>query len=66
MAERNRIGLFQLTAPRAILRFAFVMSAAEAPADCPDAASDIVTDRPWTANSIIVVPTGSLQAENGE
>jgi hypothetical protein len=32
---------------------------------CPDATQDIVTDRPSVANSSVVVPTGSLQAENG-
>lgn len=64
MAERNRIGLFQLAVPWAILVFALVMSVAEASTDCPDEASDIVTDRPGTTNSSIVVPTGSFQAEN--
>ncbi len=66
MAERNRIGIFRPTVPWAILVFAFVMSVAEEPADCPDEASAIVTDRPGTTNSSVVVPTGSLQAENGE
>jgi len=32
---------------------------------CPDAGQDIATDRPSVTNSSLVVPTGSLQAENG-
>jgi hypothetical protein len=32
---------------------------------CPDSASEISTDRPDTTNSSVVVPFGSLQAENG-
>lgn len=34
-------------------------------AACPDAASAIATDRPDVTNSSLVVPTGSLQLENG-
>jgi hypothetical protein len=32
---------------------------------CPDASQDIVTDRPSVTNSSVVVPSGSLQMENG-
>jgi hypothetical protein len=32
---------------------------------CPDASQDIATDRPSVTNSSLVVPTGSLQDENG-
>jgi Putative MetA-pathway of phenol degradation len=32
---------------------------------CPDAESEIQTDRPDVTNSSVVVPNGSLQAENG-
>src|SRR5271155_276990 len=32
---------------------------------CPDPSQDIVTDRPSVTNSSLVVPMGSLQAENG-
>jgi len=32
---------------------------------CSDASQDIVTDRPSVTNSSVVVPTGSLQMENG-
>ena len=32
---------------------------------CPDSSQDIATDRPDVTNSSLVVPTGSLQAENG-
>jgi hypothetical protein len=32
---------------------------------CPDASQDIVTDRPSVTNSSVVMPTGSLQMENG-
>jgi hypothetical protein len=32
---------------------------------CPDTSQDIVTDRPSVTNSSVVVPTGSLQLENG-
>jgi hypothetical protein len=41
---------------------------AAAPADaaaCPDTGSAIATDRPDVTNSSLVVPTGSLQLENG-
>jgi hypothetical protein len=38
------------------------VSAADA---CPDSSQDIVTDRPSVTNSSLVVPMGSLQAENG-
>jgi hypothetical protein len=46
---------------------AFAISAAdEAWADaCPTAKDEIATDRPDVTNSSIVVPTGSLQGENG-
>jgi hypothetical protein len=46
---------------------AFAISAAdEACADaCPTAKDEIATDRPDVTNSSIVVPTGSLQGENG-
>jgi hypothetical protein len=33
--------------------------------DCPTSADPIATDRPDVTNSALVVPTGSLQAENG-
>jgi hypothetical protein len=33
--------------------------------DCPTATDEIVTDRPDVTNSSLVVPLGSLQAENG-
>lgn len=33
--------------------------------ECPTAADPITTDRPDVANSSLVVPTGSIQAENG-
>jgi len=33
--------------------------------ECPGSASEIVTDRPDITNSSLVVPVGSLQAENG-
>jgi hypothetical protein len=43
-----------------------IFAAAEAKADaCPTAKDDIATDRPDVTNSSIVVPTGSLQIENG-
>src|ERR1700676_3832955 len=52
---------------RACLLSAFAISAAgEARADaCPTAKDEIATDRPDVTNSSIVVPTGSLQSENG-
>jgi Putative MetA-pathway of phenol degradation len=51
----------------ACLLSAFAISATgEARADgCPTAADEIATDRPDVTNSSIVVPTGSLQSENG-
>src|ERR1700730_6646314 len=52
---------------RACLLSAFAISAAgEARADaCPTAKDEIATDRPDVTNSSVVVPTGSLQSENG-
>ncbi len=41
------------------------IAVASAAADCPTTADHIVTDRPDVTNSSIVVPAGSLQAENG-
>jgi hypothetical protein len=38
---------------------------ARADGGCPDNSQDISTDRPSVTNSSTVVPTGSLQAENG-
>ena len=44
-----------------------ILAATEARADaCPTAKDEIVTDRPDVTNSSLVVPTGSLQSENGE
>jgi Putative MetA-pathway of phenol degradation len=43
-----------------------IVAAAEARADgCPTAKDEIATDRPDVTNSSLVVPTGSLQSENG-
>ena len=44
---------------------ALLAPAAGAQADCPTAADPIATDRPAFANSSSVVPTASLQLENG-
>jgi hypothetical protein len=41
------------------------IAAASAAEYCPDSQSQIQTDRPDVTNSSVVVPTGSLQAENG-
>jgi hypothetical protein len=41
------------------------IGAASAAEYCPDSQSEIQTDRPDVTNSSFVVPTGSLQAENG-
>ena len=48
----------------AILAVAFINIPARAQ-DCPTSADPIATDRPDVTNSSLVVPTGSLQAENG-
>ena len=48
----------------AILVLAFIYVPARAQ-DCPTGADPIATDRPDVTNSSLVVPTGSLQAENG-
>jgi Putative MetA-pathway of phenol degradation len=48
----------------ALVWLAAAQAAAAAEA-CPTSADHIVTDRPDVTNSSIVVPTGSLQAENG-
>jgi hypothetical protein len=52
---------------QACLASAFaILAAGEARADaCPTAKDEIATDRPDVTNSSIVVPTGSLQSENG-
>jgi hypothetical protein len=43
-----------------------IVASAEARADqCPTARDEIATDRPDVTNSSVVVPTGSLQSENG-
>ena len=41
------------------------LAASSAAEYCPDSQSEIQTDRPDVTNSSFVVPTGSLQAENG-
>jgi hypothetical protein len=45
--------------------FAWLGSAVAANAACPVSTDAIATDRPDVTNSSLVVPTGSLQAENG-
>ena len=42
-----------------------VVSASAANDGCPPSAAEIATDRPDVTNSSLVVPTGSLQNENG-
>jgi hypothetical protein len=42
-----------------------VLLAGCAAAACPEPGSEIATDRPDVGNSSLVVPTGSVQAENG-
>jgi hypothetical protein len=43
-----------------------LLGAVDAWADtCPTAKDEIATDRPDVTNSSLVVPTGSLQSENG-
>jgi hypothetical protein len=50
----------------ALLVFALLTTATEVGAEeCPTNADQIATDRPDTTNSSLVVPYGSLQAENG-
>src|SRR5580700_7682071 len=49
----------------AIASCSFASTGASAADVCPDASQDIVTDRPSVTNSSVVVPTGSLQMENG-
>jgi hypothetical protein len=58
----RRIGV-----PLSIVVASCTLAAKRAPAAdaCPDASQDIVTDRPSVTNSSLVVPTGSLQDENG-
>ena len=56
----NRLG-FWLTASL----FACLSEFAAAADDCPTSKDEIATDRPDVTNSSLVVPTGSLQAENG-
>lgn len=62
----NRLSLRLVFCCTALLSaFAGAMGTARAAADCPTAADEIATDRPDVTNSSLVVPTGSLQAENG-
>jgi hypothetical protein len=48
-----------------IALYPFATNRASADDACPDASQDIATDRPSVTNSSLVVPTGSLQDENG-
>src|ERR1700757_3009042 len=51
---------------RCLLLSALILPSTEARAEgCPTAKDDIATDRPDVTNSSLVVPTGSLQNENG-
>src|ERR1700722_18928090 len=51
---------------RCLLLPAFILPSTEARSEgCPTARNEIATDRPDVTNSSIVVPTGSLQNENG-
>jgi hypothetical protein len=57
MSERVKISVLLATASVAPI---------DARADtCPTAKDEIATDRPDVTNSSLVVPTGSLQSENG-
>ncbi len=57
--SRRRFRLF-------VLAFLAMSGTAEAWAEtCPSARDEIATDRPDVTNSSLVVPTGSLQSENG-
>jgi hypothetical protein len=49
----------------AVLLFTLAPLRAQTPPATPDAPSPIATDRPSFTNSSIVVPAGSIQAENG-
>src|SRR5262249_3289630 len=49
-----------------VLVASLMLTAADARAEsCPKATDEIATDRPDVTNSSLVVPTGSLQNENG-
>ena len=48
-----------------LLTFACLSASPAAADDCPTSKDEIATDRPDVTNSSLVVPTGSLQAENG-
>jgi hypothetical protein len=61
-AARQQIGV---ALSIAIASCGFASTQASAADACPDSSQDIVTDRPSVTNSSVVVPTGSLQAENG-
>jgi len=51
---------------RCLLLFALILPSTEARSEgCPTAKDEIATDRPDVTNSSLVVPTGSLQNENG-
>ena len=51
---------------RCLLLFALILLSTEARSEgCPTAKDEIATDRPDVTNSSLVVPTGSLQNENG-
>lgn len=48
-----------------LLALAFLGTSAAAGDGCPTSEDEIATDRPDVTNSSLVVPTGSLQSENG-
>ena len=51
---------------RCLLLSALILPSTEARSEgCPTAKDEIATDRPDVTNSSLVVPTGSLQNENG-
>ena len=63
--DKNLQGLFGVWAVLSLLTFACLSASSAAADDCPTSKEEIATDRPDVTNSSLVVPTGSLQAENG-
>ena len=66
MRHREPISTYRWQFAGGLIALCCGMRCAAAFADgCSDASQDIVTDRPSVTNSGVVVPTGSLQMENG-
>lgn len=65
MQNQPRICLWLVLCCATVVLFVAETSVSFCASECPTAADEIDTDRPDVTNSSVVVPFGSLQAENG-